>query len=448
MHKISMFGAGYVGLVTATCFAELGNRVYCYDVDRKKIDRLQHGDVPIFEPGLAEMVARNAKSGRLFFSSAAGEVVAESDIIFIAVGTPMGDDGHADLTDVREAAMTIAKHLNARKIIVNKSTVPVQTGDLVATLIDEYRSGQHAVTVVSNPEFVREGSAIADFMHPDRVVLGVPDEATAQTMRSLYAPLGVPIVLVSVRTAEMIKYTANAFLATRISFINEIANLCQAVGADVKDVVAGAGSDHRIGTDFMKPGLGFGGSCFPKDVTALTKLAESKGVVPRVLRSVLETNASQIEIYLEAIASRLGNLRDVPVALLGLAFKPNTDDVRESPAVALAQRLLADGVQLAVHDPVALANAKRVVRGELRWCSDVYDAARGARALIVATDWNEYKELDFSTLAVRMSERLIIDCRNIYEPAELVKQGFEVVAIGRGKESRKNISAPHSVEKV
>ncbi len=282
MHKLSMFGAGYVGLVTATCFAELGNRVYCYDSDQKKIETLQRGQVPIFEPGLAEMVARNMKSGRLLFSKDPREVVTASDIVFIAVGTPMADGGHADLTDVRAAAMTIAKHLNAKKIIVNKSTVPVQTGDLVATLIDEYRSGQHPVAVVSNPEFVREGSAISDFMNPDRIVLGVPDAQTGETMRSLYAPLGVPIVLVSVRTAEMIKYTANAFLATKISFINEIANLCDAVGADVKDVVAGAGSDHRIGTAFMQSGLGFGGSCFPKDVMALTRLAESKGVRPRV----------------------------------------------------------------------------------------------------------------------------------------------------------------------
>ena len=447
MHKISMFGAGYVGLVTATCFAELGNRVYCYDTDRSKITRLQRGDVPIFEPGLAEMVERNTKSGRLSFSNDPAEVVAQSDIIFIAVGTPMADDGHADLSYVRDAAMTIAKHLNAPKIIVNKSTVPVQTGDLVATLIDEYRSGGHPVTVVSNPEFVREGSAISDFMHPDRVVLGVPDQATGETMRALYAPLGVPIVLVSVRTAEMIKYTANAFLATKISFINEIANLCEAVGADVKDVVAGAGSDHRIGSEFLQPGLGFGGSCFPKDVTALTKLAESKNVEPRVLCSVLETNAAQISIYGEAIAHRIGNLRGVSLALLGLAFKPNTDDVRESPAIALAQWLLERGAALAVHDPVASANAKRILHGNVRWCAEVNDAVRNARALIVATDWSEYKELDFSALGAAMAQRLIIDCRNIYEPAEVAKVGFELVAIGRGA-TKSNVSAPHSVEKV
>ena len=446
MHKISMFGAGYVGLVTATCFAELGNRVYCFDTDRERISRLNRGDVPIFEPGLAEMIARNTKSGRLSFSSDPQEVVTHSDIIFIAVGTPMADSGHADLSDVRDAAMTIAKHLNARKIIVNKSTVPVQTGDLVATLIDEYRSGQHPVTVVSNPEFVREGSAIADFMHPDRVVLGVPDAATGETMRSLYAPLGVPIMLVSVRTAEMIKYTANAFLATKISFINEIANLCEAVGADVKDVVAGAGSDHRIGTEFMQPGLGFGGSCFPKDVTALTKLAESKGIAPRVLSAALQTNAAQIDVYCDAIAARFAELRGASLALLGLAFKPNTDDVRDSPAIALAQRLIAGGAHLAVHDPVASANAKRVLQDDVRWCADVYEAARGARALIVATDWNEYKELDFATLAATMSEPIIFDCRNIYEPAELAKQGFEVIAIGRGAVNQPSVPPAHSVQ--
>ena len=448
MHKISMFGAGYVGLVTATCFAELGNRVFCYDTDNEKIDLLQRGHVPIFEPGLAEMVARNVKKERLSFSSDAQQVVTQSDIIFIAVGTPMADGGHADLTDVREAAMTIAKHLNGTKIIVNKSTVPVQTGDLVATLIDEYRSGGHSVAVVSNPEFVREGSAISDFMNPDRIVLGVPDAQTGETMRGLYAPLGVPIVLVSVRTAEMIKYTANAFLATKISFINEIANLCEAVGADVKDVVAGAGSDHRIGTAFMQSGLGFGGSCFPKDVTALTKLAESKGVQPRVLRSVLETNAAQIDVYFDAIVAQFGDLKGVPLALLGLAFKPNTDDVRESPALALARRLLVKGARLSVHDPVATDNARRVLAGDVRWCTDVYDAARDVRALIVATDWSEYKELDFNALAAAMSDRIVFDCRNIYEPGELVKAGFLAIAIGRGHKRHERRAPQHPVEKV
>jgi len=449
MHKISMFGAGYVGLVTATCFAELGNRVLCYDSDSAKVELLQRGELPIFEPGLAEMVARNTKSGRLLFLKDEQQAIVQSDIIFIAVGTPMADGGHADLTDVREAAIAIARHLNGKKIIVNKSTVPVQTGDLVATLIDEYRTGQHVVAVVSNPEFVREGSAIADFMNPDRIVLGVPDEATAETMRGLYAPLGVPILLVSVRTAEMIKYTANAFLATKISFINEIANLCESVGADVKDVVAGAGSDHRIGTAFMQSGLGFGGSCFPKDVMALAKLAESKGVHPRVLHSVLATNAAQIEVYGDAIASHLGDLTDARLALLGLAFKPNTDDVRESPAIALAEELIAKGARLAVHDPVAMDNARPILGNRVRWCGDPYEAARGARGLVVATDWNEYKELDFEALGGLMSDRLVFDCRNIYESRELARGGFQVVAIGRGDQiPQKRISQQHPFEKV
>ncbi|MBV8727474.1 MAG: UDP-glucose/GDP-mannose dehydrogenase family protein, partial [Candidatus Eremiobacteraeota bacterium] len=426
----------------------LGNRVVCFDTDSEKIALLQRGEVPIFEPGLAEMVARNVKNGRLFFSRDPREVVTQSDIIFIAVGTPMADSGHADLTDVREAAMTIAKHLNGKKIIVNKSTVPVHTGDLVTTLIDEYRSGGHRVAVVSNPEFVRQGSAISDFMNPDRIVLGVPDEETGETMRGLYAPLGVPIVLVSVRTAEMIKYTANAFLATKISFINEIANLCEAVGADVKDVVAGAGSDQRIGTAFMQPGLGFGGSCFPKDIMALSKLAESKGVQSRLLRAVLETNAAQIEIYRNAIVSKLGDLKGVTLALLGLAFKPNTDDVRESPALALAEQLLAKGARLAVHDPAAVSNARRELKGAVRWCSDIYEAAKDARALIVATDWSEYKELDFGALASAMSDRTVFDCRNIYEPAELAKHGFEVVAIGRAHVQQDRRVPQHPVEKV
>lgn len=448
MHRISMFGAGYVGLVTAACFAELGNRVLCYDTDTAKIDMLQNGKLPIFEPGLAEMVGRNRQGGRLSFLTDVKEAVCKSDIIFIAVGTPMADDGHADLTYVRQAAMSIAKHLNSEKIIVNKSTVPVQTGDLVATLIDEYRVHPHRVAVVANPEFVREGSAIADFMNPDRVVLGVPDFSTGETMRGVYAPLGVPIILTSVRAAEMIKYAANAFLATKISFINEIANLCESVGADVRDVVAGAGSDHRIGTAFMQPGLGFGGSCFPKDVMALMRLAESKGVVPRLLRSVLETNAAQIDAYCNKIEAHIPDLEGKRLTVLGLAFKPNTDDIRESPAIALARRLLSQGAVIAAHDPVAIENARGVLHGAVECFTDPYEAARGAHALVVATEWNEYKELDFEALKRVMRGRTVFDCRNIYESVELSKMGFKLVAIGRGNAAAPQVMPQRPAGKV
>ncbi|HZO95340.1 MAG TPA: UDP-glucose/GDP-mannose dehydrogenase family protein [Candidatus Baltobacteraceae bacterium] len=431
MARIAMFGLGYVGLVTGTCFAELGNDVIGYDVDRGKIATLELGRVPIYEPGLAEMIERNVRAKRLRFTRDVGEAVRSSDLIFIAVGTPQGADGHADLSYVRQAAIDIARHLDGPKIVVNKSTVPVETGNLVRALIREYAESDHDVRVVSNPEFVREGSAIGDFMNPDRVVIGCDDADCADVMRSLYQPLGVPIVTVSVRAAEMIKYTANAFLATKISFVNEIANICEQVGADVNDVVYGAGSDRRIGTMFFRPGLGFGGSCFPKDVTALTRIAEEHGVEARVLRSVLDTNAAQIDRCFEKIA------RDVPagaqVALLGLAFKADTDDIRESPAIALLRRLLDAGYAVRAHDPIAIPAARGALGDALTYHDDAYACAAGAAATIVATDWNEYKQLDLARLAAAMHGTLVFDLRNLYDLERASAHGLTVVGVGRAR---------------
>ncbi|MDE2573049.1 MAG: UDP-glucose/GDP-mannose dehydrogenase family protein, partial [bacterium] len=336
MYHIAVIGTGYVGLVTGTCLAELGNRVVCVDNDALKIAMLKEGKLPFFEPGLLELVLRNQHGGRLSFADAVGPGIAGADIVFIAVGTPMGEDGHADLQHVRQVAVEVAAALDGAKIVVNKSTVPVETGDLVASIIREHKTSSHRVHVVSNPEFLREGSAIVDFMKPDRIVLGVEDDGAETVMRDLYAPLEAPIIVTDVRTAEMIKYTANSFLATRVSFINEIAAICERVGADVKDVVAGAGSDKRIGTTFMNPGLGFGGSCFPKDVLALRRIAESYSLEPHILGAVLEVNRQQIERAFARLKAAMDPLEKRRFGLLGLAFKPNTDDVRESPAIALA----------------------------------------------------------------------------------------------------------------
>jgi UDPglucose 6-dehydrogenase len=431
-----MFGVGYVGLVTGACFAELGNRVTCFDTDARKIAMLERNEVPFYEPGLAEMIERNVAAGRLLFTGDAAVAVAASDIIFIAVGTPMSETGHADLTYVRQAAITIAKLLDGPKIIVNKSTVPVETGDVVAGLIEEYRAGDHSVHVVSNPEFVREGSAIADFMSPDRIVLGTSDGGAGETMRGLYAPLNAPVILTDVRTAEMIKYAANAFLAMKVSFINEISRLCEKLGADVIDVVQAVGSDHRIGKTFFAPGLGFGGSCFPKDVMALRRIAENSGVEPHILRAVLDTNDEQQNHCLQKIESHFeGRLSGRRVGFLGLSFKANTDDVRESPSLLLAARLAGAGAHVVAHDPIAAENAKRAPGGAgLDYVDTPYAAAEGAEALVIATDWNEYKELDLPRLRAALAQPVIFDLRNIVRLDDARVHGFKVVGVGRGSQ--------------
>lgn len=442
MYSISMFGVGYVGLVTGACFAELGNRVTCYDTDHAKVMMLQRGIMPIFEPGLPEMVERNVAAGRLSFTTAPREAVTGSDILFIAVGTPMGDDGHADLIHIRAAAVAIAENLNGPKIVVNKSTVPVETGDLVTGIIEAHANRFAKVEVVSNPEFVREGSAISDFMSPDRIVLGVSSDRAAETMRELYAPLRAPIILTSVRTAEMIKYTANAFLATKISFINEIAQICECVGADVRDVVRGAGSDHRIGTAFLQPGLGFGGSCFPKDVMALRRIAESRGLDPTLLKATLLVNSAALNNAYVKITDHLGgSVHGKTIGFLGLAFKPDTDDIRESPALELACRLAKAGARVRAHDPVALENCKQRTSA-LEYVDKIEQTALGADALIIATDWSLYKNLPLAQFRDAMHGNLIFDLRNIIDLVEAVKHGFEVVGVGRGTALQAPLSPP------
>jgi UDPglucose 6-dehydrogenase len=441
MKRISVIGTGYVGLVTGACLAELGNQVWCIDTDESKIAQLNNGTVPFFEPGLEELVERNSRSDRLHFGTSPA-ILNSCDIIFIAVGTPMRDDGHADLSYIQDAARTIARHIDGKRtyLIVNKSTVPIETGDLVASIIREHNSEAGDARVVSNPEFLREGNAIADFMQPDRIVLGVYDEESATIMRELYAPLGAPVIVTDVRTAEMIKYTANAFLATRVSFINEIAKVCEESGADIKDVVAGAGADKRIGTAFMSPGLGFGGSCFPKDVTALARIAEKHGISPRILDAVLSVNEEQVLRCVDRLESAMKSFEGSTVAVLGLAFKPNTDDIRESPAIRLVQMLLERGASVHAHDPAAAVNARLVLPPAVIYFADVYESLKGTDAMVVATDWNEYKQLDLELAARAMRGAILFDGRNIFDPALVRAANLKHYSVGRRSKNSQSLA--------
>jgi UDPglucose 6-dehydrogenase len=430
---LGIFGAGYVGLVTAACFAELGRTVVLYDVDEAKIRTLRAGGLPIHEPGLLELVERGARAGRLRFADEPREAVAGAGIVFIAVGTPMDADGRAELCHVRAAAHAIARHIDGPTVIVNKSTVPVETGDLVAAIVRAARTERHDAVVTSNPEFLREGSAVADFFHPDRIVIGCDDPQAEALLRELYAPLDAPVLVTDLHTAEMIKYTANAFLATKISFANEIAAICERVGADVKAVVAGAGADKRIGSAFLGPGLGFGGSCLPKDVNALRRIAEDAAVEPLLLDAVLGVNARQIERLTARAAYLLGGLARKRIGMLGLAFKPQTDDVRESPAIALVEALLAAGAAVRVHDPAAAENARARLGERVEYAppGDHHAVADGADALVLATEWNEYRELDLARLRATMRRRIVLDARNLYDPAAFARAGFHYAGVGR-----------------
>ena len=431
MRKICVIGVGYVGLVTGTCFADLGNQVTCVDVDQVKIDNLRAGVMPIYEPGLEEMVRRNAQADRLHFTASYGEGLDEAEFAFIAVGTPQGSGGEADLKYVREAATAIAGQMKHPLIIVNKSTVPIGTGDWVADIVRRYQPEPIDFAVVSNPEFLREGSAIGDFMYPDRIVLGSLDRDAAGQVAQLYLSLRAPIMITDLRTAEMIKYASNAFLATRISFINEIANICEALPADVKEVAAGMGYDKRIGPHFLDAGIGYGGSCFPKDVQALAHMAAVHGRHPQLLRSVMDINRDQRRQVIHKLREALGTLDEKIVGVLGLAFKPNTDDMREAPAVEIIHLLQSEGAQIRAYDPVAMVNADHYLH-DVVLCQDAYEAAQGADALVVVTDWNEFKHLALPRLRASMRQPVIVDGRNIYDPAQMKALGFVYRAIGRG----------------
>jgi UDPglucose 6-dehydrogenase len=431
--NICMVGTGYVGLVTGTCLADFGMNVVCVDIDEEKIRNLQEGRIPIYEPGLEELVAKNERAGRLRFSTDLRSAVAESLAIFIAVGTPPLSDGSADLSFVRRVAESVADHANGYKVVVTKSTVPAGTGRMIEEILQK-RNGRHPFSVVSNPEFLREGSAVADFLRPDRVVLGARDERAIEIMREIYSPLYLletPFVVTDVESAEMIKYASNGFLAVRISFINEVARLCEEVGADVHAVARGMGLDRRIGSKFLHPGPGFGGSCFPKDTQAVADLARRLGDRFEIIEATISANERTKARMIEKIERAAGPLSGKTVGVLGLSFKPETDDIRESASLRIIADLQARGARVRAYDPAATANAGKELSG-LEFASDAYDCAVGCDALVLATEWNEFRALDFERLAETMKARVLVDLRNIYEPAEMRALGWKYAGVGRG----------------
>ncbi len=433
--NICVVGTGYVGLVSGACFAEFGNPVVSVDKDAGKIARLQAGEIPIYEPGLEGLVRRNVAAGRLRFGTDLGQAIRDSLVVLIAVGTPQGADGRADLSFVRDVARTIGENLDSYKVVVTKSTVPAGTGQMIRQIIEQHRRGGHPFSVASNPEFLREGAAIEDFMRPNRIVLGTEDEMAAAILRDLYRPLYLietPIVTTDVVTAELIKYASNAFLATKISFINEMAELCENLGADVHVVARAMGLDRRIGPKFLHPGPGYGGSCFPKDTRAVVELARDRGIELRIVRAVIEVNAARIPRMVDKIRDALdGTLAGATIGQLGLTFKPNTDDLRESPAMALVAALAAAGARLRVYDPAGMAAAAREMPAGVTCCSDEYHAADGADALVVATEWNQFRGLDLDRLLARLRRPVVVDLRNIFEPQLMRAKGFRYAGVGR-----------------
>ena len=430
--KVAIAGTGYVGLVVGACLAETGNDVLCADVDAAKIASLKQNKIPIYEPGLEPMVVRNQREGRLGFTTDVAQAVERSEVIFIAVGTPPDEDGSADLQHVLDVARTIGQHMNATKLVVTKSTVPVGTAEKVRAEI-----ARHTTTpfhVCSNPEFLKEGAAVEDFMKPDRVVVGVDSDHAAKVIEELYAPFvrtGNPLIVMDIPSAEMTKYAANAMLATRISFMNQIARLCEAVGADVSHVRRGIGSDRRIGQGFLFPGPGYGGSCFPKDVKALIRTATESEVPLDVLQAVESANDAQKHVLFEKLKRHLGPLKQKTVAIWGLAFKAETDDVRESPALVLVEALLCEGVQVQVHDPAAMKTAARHLGARVKYATHAYDALSGADALAIVTEWLEYRNPDFARIKQLLNRPLIVDGRNLYDPVKLGRLGFTYDSIGR-----------------
>ncbi len=429
MAKISVIGMGYVGLVTAACFADLGNEVWCVEMDGHKIELLQQNKAPFYEPGLEELIVRNASAGRLHFTVRYDEAVPGSDFVFICVGTPMAEDGAAELKYVRMAAESIGPNLRGYTIIVNKSTVPIGTGDMVTEILRHYADSS-TFAVVSNPEFLREGSAVNDFFNPDRIVLGAGDRTAAEKVAELHAPLNAPVIITDLHTAEMIKYASNAFLATRISFINEIAHICERLGADVKEVARGMGMDRRIGPHFLNAGVGFGGSCFPKDVRALAYMAKAQDCHPQLLQAVLEINEDAQRRFVRKLLEMLGNLQGKTIGVLGLSFKPNTDDMREAPSIEIITRIHEMGAEVKAYDPVAMPRAEEILPW-VTYCATPYDVAKGADALLVITEWNEFKQLNMERIRDLMREAVLLDGRNVYEPAEMRRLGFRYYGVGR-----------------
>ena len=443
--KICVVGSGYVGLVTGACLADFGMEVVGVDKDAAKVETLSRGEIPIYEPGLETLVEKNMTEGRLSFTTELGPALEQSQAVFIAVGTPPKEDGSADLTFIRQVAEAIGRHLNGYKVVITKSTVPTGTGRMVEEIIRQVSgAGPEAFGVVSNPEFLREGSAIEDFMRPDRVVIGSRDPRAIAAMMEIYAPLeaaGVPFVITGVETAELIKYASNGFLATKISFINEIAQLCEALDADVEVVARGMGLDTRIGPKFLATGPGFGGSCFPKDTRAVAQIARDQGQRFRIIEAVLEVNEATKERMVEKIERAMGGLAGKTVALLGLAFKPNTDDMRESPAVPIARGLAERGATVRAYDPAAM-EAARADLPDIEYAANAYRAADGADAVVIATGWNQFRSLEWGRLAKLLTRPLVIDLRNLYAPDKVAAAGLRYVSVGRAEAAPADVPAP------
>lgn len=431
--RIAVIGTGYVGLVSGACFAEFGVDVTCVDVDVTKIDKLNNGVIPIYEPGLDQIVEKNVKDGRLHFTTDIKAAVETAQVVFLAVGTPPKEDGSPDMSYYQQAAKDVAEAMNGYKVLVTKSTVPIGTGKWLREFVAANQTTKTDFGVASNPEFLREGAAIDDFMRPDRVVIGSNEEKAIEVMKELYRPLYLietPIVITSLEAAELIKYAANAFLATKITFINEVANLCDAIGCDVHDVARGMGMDNRIGRKFLHPGPGYGGSCFPKDTRALTTVADQFGVETRIVDAVIEANERQRDAMLPKIDKLVGGLSGKQIGVLGLSFKPETDDMRESPAIEIIHGMIERGANVRGFDPVAMEEAKHYIKG-LDYAVDEYDAIKDADALVIITEWNQFRALDMEKVKSLLKSPKIADLRNIYEPVDMREMGFEYVGVGR-----------------
>jgi UDPglucose 6-dehydrogenase len=432
MH-IAVIGTGYVGLVSGACFAEFGTDVICVDVDAAKIEKLNNGVIPIYEPGLDTIVKKNVEAGRLHFTTDIKAAVQAAQVVFLAVGTPPQADGSPDMSYYRQAAKDVAESMNGYKVLVTKSTVPVGTGKWLRNFVQENLTIETEFGVASNPEFLREGAAITDFMRPDRVVIGSNEDRAIEVMKELYRPLYLietPIVITSLEAAELIKYAANAFLATKITFINEVANLCDAIGCDVHDVARGMGMDNRIGRKFLHPGPGYGGSCFPKDTRALTTVADQFGVETRIVDAVIEANERQRDAMIPKIEKLVGDLSGKKIGMLGLSFKPETDDMRESPAIEIIAGLIKLGATVRAYDPVAMEESRHYVTG-IEYAHDEYDAITGADAMVILTEWNQFRALDLDRVKSLLNAPKIADLRNIYEPKEMRALGFDYVGVGR-----------------
>jgi UDPglucose 6-dehydrogenase len=428
--KLTIIGTGYVGLVSGTCFAEVGHQVICVDNNADKVKMLQAGGIPIYEPGLEELVKKNVAAGRLKFTASTAEGVQQSDVIFIAVPTPPQVDGSVDLSYIERVARDIAAAMTSYKIVVDKSTVPVKTGEKVAETIKRYCTAKVEFDVVSNPEFLREGFAVGDLMKPDRIVIGVASQRPAAAMKEIYTPFNAPIIVTDINSAELIKHAANSFLALKISYINAVANICEAAGANVQEVAHGIGLDDRIGRRFLNAGIGFGGSCFPKDLSAFIKISEQIGYDFKLLKEVQNINANQMERFIKKITDTLWVLKDKKIGVLGLAFKQNTDDVRSSPAIELCQRLVKEGATLRVHDPKAMEKTKPLLPN-VTYVDDMNAVAEGCDALVVATEWDEFKQLDLARAKKGLTHPILFDGRNLFDPEEMEKLGWIYKSVGR-----------------